>query len=248
MLTAKTRSPPSSCRGGGPQHQRPHGPGCGRVPLVGWSGQDLELVHRRGALTVCGAQTVGAGVAAADDDDALARRGDRRDGDVALLHLVRDRQVLHRLVDAGELTPRYRQVTPLRGAAGQHDCVELGSQFRGAHVDADVDVHPELGAFGLHLRHAPVDEALLHLELGDPVAKQSTDPVGTLEHHHGVAGPRELLGGSEPGGSRTDDRDLLAGLHRRDDRLDRTVGERPLDDLVLDLLDRHRRLVDAQHA
>ena len=38
--------------------------------------QQLELVHRRGALAVHRAEAVGAGVAAADDDDVLALGGD----------------------------------------------------------------------------------------------------------------------------------------------------------------------------
>ena len=48
-------------------------------------------------------------------------------------------------------------------------------------VDADLDAGAELDAFGLHLAHAPVDEALLHLEVGDAVAQQAADAVGLLE-------------------------------------------------------------------
>ena len=55
-------------------HQRPRRP-RGRVgPGVGRPRHDLELVDRRRALAVRGAEAVGAGVAAADDDDVLARR------------------------------------------------------------------------------------------------------------------------------------------------------------------------------
>ena len=49
-------------------------------------------------------------------------------------------------------------------------------------VDADVRAGAELGALGLHLREAPVEDALLHLELGDAVAQQAADAVGALEH------------------------------------------------------------------
>ena len=58
------------------------------APGVGRPGQDLELVHRRRALAVHGAEAVGTGVATTDDHDVLARRGDRRLGEVALLHPV----------------------------------------------------------------------------------------------------------------------------------------------------------------
>ena len=46
----------------------------------------------------------------------------------------------------------------------------------------DVGVGAELGALGLHLLEAPLEVALLHLELGDAVAQQSADAVGALEH------------------------------------------------------------------
>src|SRR3546814_5913420 len=61
--------------------------------------------------------------------------------------------------------------------------------------DTHVGVDAELGALGLHLGQAPVDVALLHLELGDAVAQEATDAVGPLEHDDVVPGSRELLGG-----------------------------------------------------
>ena len=56
------------------EHERPGRPRGGVGPGVGRPGHDLELVDRRRALAVRGAEAVGAGVAAADDDDVLARR------------------------------------------------------------------------------------------------------------------------------------------------------------------------------
>ena len=46
--------------------------GCVGARVSGGRGQDLELVDRRRALAVHGAEAVGAGVAAADDHDVLA--------------------------------------------------------------------------------------------------------------------------------------------------------------------------------
>ena len=48
-------------------------------------------------------------------------------------------------------------------------------------------------ALGPHLVEAPVERALLHLELGDPVAEEPADPVGALEHGDLVPGAAELL-------------------------------------------------------
>ena len=73
MLTLKTRSPPSSCADDVRKIRRPLRPRVASAPVVGRPGQDLELVDRRRALAVRGAEAVGAGVAAADDHDVLAR-------------------------------------------------------------------------------------------------------------------------------------------------------------------------------
>ena len=54
------------------QDERPQRPRVVGRAVAGGLGHDLELVHRRGALTVRRAQAVGPGVAAADDDDPFA--------------------------------------------------------------------------------------------------------------------------------------------------------------------------------
>ena len=175
-------------------------------------------MHRRGALPVRGAEAVGAGVAAADDDHLLARRGDRRLGQVALLHAVGPGQVLHRLVDPAEFATGNREIARRGGAAGQHDGVVAAAQLVDAEVDADVHAGAEVGAFGPHLVEALVEMALLHLELGDAVAEQPADPIGPLVDDHLVAGARELLRGGQTGRARADDRDALAGADRRRQR------------------------------
>ena len=163
---------------------------------------DLELVHAGRTLPVHGAQAVGAGVAAADDDDLLALGGDRRlpvvaEHVVALLHPVGPRQVLHRLVDAVQLAAGNRQIARSGRAAGQHHRVELGAQLLGGDVDADVDAGAELGALGPHLVQAPVEVALFHLEFRDAVAQQPADAVVALEHRH-ACGRRGSAAGRRP--------------------------------------------------
>ena len=100
----------------------------------------------------------------------------------------------------------------------------------------------------VHLRDALIEVALLHLELGDAVAQQAADAIGALVDDHRVAGARELLRGREPGRTGADDGDALAreplGVQRREP----AFLPRAVDDLDLDLLDRDRRLVDAEHA
>ncbi|GAA3068218.1 hypothetical protein GCM10020000_60740 [Streptomyces olivoverticillatus] len=151
-----------------------------------------------------GAHTVGAGVAAADDDDVLALGGDRGDRQVALLHLVGHGQVLHGEVDALELTAGHRQVAGGGGAGGDDDGVVALAQLGRVDIAADLHLGTELGTLRAHLLDAAVDVPLLHLELGDAVAQQPADAVGALVDGDGVPGPGQLLGGGEarPGRSR----------------------------------------------
>ena len=207
-------------------------------------------MNRLRALAVHGAETVGAGVAAADDDDVLAlRRDELLVGDrIALAAPVLECQVLHGKVNAPELAAGHRQIARPARAAGQDDRVEVPAQVPDGHVDADVRVGPEDDAILLHHSKPPVDEPLLHLELGNAVAQQAADPVVALEHGHRVAGAVQLLGGGETRRPRAHHRDALARAGRGRLGTDPAFVERALDDRQLDALDRHRVVVDPEHA
>ena len=62
---------PLLVRGAGPEDVRPLRPGVVGLAVLGRLGVDLELVDAPGPLAVDRPQAVGAGVAAADDDDVL---------------------------------------------------------------------------------------------------------------------------------------------------------------------------------
>ena len=115
-----------------------------------------------------------------------------------------------------QLAPGDRQVAPRRRPARHHDGVGGGQQDVDVDAVADGGVGAELGPLGLHLGEAPLEVALLHLELGDAVAQQAADAVGPLEHDDVVAGPRQLLGDGQPGRPGADDGHPLAGLDARD--------------------------------
>ena len=142
--------------------------------------------------------------------------------------------------------PGIGQVAPSCCSPRQHDGVVL-VELAHRDVAADVGVRAEHRALGLHLVDAALEEALLHLELGDAVAQQATDPVGALVDNDVVSRAGELLCGREPSGPRADDGHALARLHRRRNRHDPAFVPRAVDDGDLDLLDRHRILVDAEH-
>lgn len=136
---------------------------------------------------------------------------DRGDRQVTLLHLVGEREVLHREVDAAQLTAGDRQVAGDGGTGRDDDRVVAAAELGGVDVLADLHLRTELGAFQAHLLDAAVDVRLLHLELGDAVAQQATDAVRALVDGDGVVSPGQLLGGGESRRARADDRDGLAG-------------------------------------
>src|SRR5262245_11256917 len=197
---------------------------------------------------MAGAEAVSAGVAAADDHDAFACRRDLVGDCVAFAALVGLREELHREMDSGQLASGDVQVARLFGAAGKEYRVEFPAQVFDRDIRADMRVGLELHPLGAHLLQAPVDEVLLHLEIGDTVAEESADTVGFLEDRDVVAGARELLGGGESGGSGADYGDTLAGLPLGGLGLHMAGFESAVDDGFLDALDADRRLVDAEHA
>ena len=212
------------------------------------SGHDLELCHRCRSLAVRGAEAVGAGVAAADDHHVLAGGGDAGLAEVAFLHLVGDRQVFHRLIDALQLAAGHGQIAPGGRAAREHHGVVGGAKHFDVDVVTDDGVGAKLGAFGLHLFDAAFDVLFFHLEFGDSVPQQPADAVGALKHHHVVAGAGQLLCGGEARRARADHCDAVAGAHAGHLRRHPTFAPCAVDDLDFDLLDGDGVLVDAQDA
>ena len=92
------------------------------------------------------------------------------------------------------------------------------------------------------------DLALVELHVGDAVHEQAAGRSARSKTVTRVAGLVELRGGAEPGRAGADDGDFLAGARRG------RFGRRPsllpaaVDDGALDVLDRDRRRVDAEHA
>jgi NAD(P)H-dependent glutamate synthase small subunit len=175
-------------------------------------------------------------------DEAIVRHG------VALVPTILERQVLHRVMDAVQLASRDRQIARRAGAAREHDGVEVALQIGHRHAGADVGVGLEHDAGFLHQLEPPVEDALLHLELGDAVAQQATDAIRAFEHRHRMPGPGQLLRGGQAGRPGAHHGDLLAGVLVGRQRHHPAVVEGVVDDLDFDLLDRHRILVDAEHA
>ena len=86
---------------------------------------------------------------------------------------------------------------------------------------------------------------LLHLEIWDAVAQQSTDSIIALKDGYGVTYSGELLSSCKACRTRSDDSNCLAGQAIRNAWFDEAVVERIVNDRNLNLLDGDRRLVDS---
>ena len=222
-------------------------PGCARV---GRARQQLELMHGARALSMDGAQAVGARVAAADDHHALAGGRDRliRRDVVALAAPVLLGQKLHGQVNASELPPGHVQIARGRRSTGEHDRIEFPLQRADRQIGADLDAGTEHDPFLFEDRQAPGEEPFLQFELWNAVAQQPSDAVIPLEDRDRVADTIEVVSRRQSGRAGPDDRDAFAGPVSRRARGDPAFLERALDDRQFDRLDRDRVAVDPEHA
>src|SRR3989337_2738533 len=114
------------------------------------------------------------------------------------------------------------------------------------HGDPNLHAGTENNALDLHLLDAPVDDASVEFEVGNPVAEQASDPVGLLEDRRRVAHARQLLSAGEPRGPRSDDGDALAGAARRALRTDPAFAPRAIGNLAFHRFDGDWSLVDIE--
>ena len=125
VTTEKPRSQPSSCE----EEVRSFIGQCGQVErlvlALGGSARISSWVTEAAPWRFAVPMQSGAGVAAADDDDVLAGREDRRAVDrIARRRAILLDQIVHREMDAVELAARHRQVARLLGAAGEDEDVD----------------------------------------------------------------------------------------------------------------------------
>ena len=106
----------------------------------------------------------------------------------------------------------------------------------------------ENDALGGHLLDAPLNMALLELEVGNAVTEQASSLRVFLVDVDLVAGPRKLLRASQARWARTDNGDLLAGFVGGGLRLNPSFGEGAIDNRAFDRLDGHRRVLNVERA
>ena len=179
-----------------PKNYGPLGPRVVAGPLVRGFGQQFQLVHHFGALAVGGAQTVGSGVSATQDDHPFALGvyafigGDLFAGQ----HTVLLGKVIHGQMNSLQVPARNVQFPGLGGAAGQADRVEFRQQPVHREIGANVGVGQEGDPLLGHQVNAALDHVLFQLEFGDAQDKKTADIAVTLDDRHQVPSAVQLLG------------------------------------------------------
>ena len=103
-------------------------------------------------------------------------------------------------------------------------------------------------ALGLHLFNTAINVRLLHLEVGDAVAKQAAHTVIFFKHRHRMTHTRELLRGRQTSRTGANHGHFFTRLQAGDDRFDPALRPSFIDDGVLDRFDPHGVVVDVQGA
>ena len=204
----------------GAQLQGPQRPGSAGRALQGRHGHDLKLVDGLGLMAVAGAQAIRAGIAAADDYDALAGGANLIRNRVAGDHFILLRQELHGEIDALELAAGNVEVAWGFRAAGQQQGVKFLAQILRGNAAAHVSARLEADSLGHHLFQAPVEHALFQLEVGNAVAQQAADAVVFFKYGDVVPGAIQLLRGGQARRAGAHHGNALAGAGLGNLRLD----------------------------
>src|SRR5690606_29542147 len=175
----------------------PFGPGVVGGALGRGLGQDFDLGDGAAALAQGGADAVGAGIAAADDDDVAVFGVDRAGGGRAGEQgLGGGGEEVHGEVHAGVGAAFDGEVAGLGGAGADDDGVVVAAELRGVVGDADVGVADEGDAFLLHDLYPAKDYVFfVQFHVGDAIHEEAAGAVGAFEDGDGVAGGVELGGG-----------------------------------------------------
>ena len=198
-------------RGVGAQQERPVGPGALRAALARRGRAVCDLGHGDRALAQRVPEAVGTRVSATEHDHpepaaVQLRAFDLEAGDAA----VALREVLHREMHARKIRAGNGKFAVTLRAGREHERVMPLPHRRGGLVHSHRNPAAKLDALGFELGDAPVDHALLELEVGDAVAQQAAGAIVALVHGDGVPGARELLRRGQPGRPRPDHADAAA--------------------------------------
>src|SRR6185295_8642761 len=206
-------------------------------------------MHGDRFLPVGRSQAIGARVTTPDDHHPLTRGQNVKLGHerVTMATLILLRKEFHGLVNPFEFSSGHRQIAWLLSAARQNDGIELALQILDRQRFSYVRIGDKANPLFLHQLKAAVDDLLFQFEFRDAVAQQSTDAVGLFVHRDPMAAAVKLLSCGQPRRTRAHDRNFSSRTEFGWLRLDPAFRKSALNYVLLDILDRNWRLIDAQH-
>ncbi len=204
----------------------------------------VEAFDRPGALAHGGAHAIHRRVAAADHDDIPARGIERavveQGHRVAQPLAVAGGEKIERGNDIAETDAGGRDVARSVDAGRDEERVMARAQLGEARVAPDLELEMERDAALAQQSVAPLDHALLQLEVGNAVDEQTADAVVAVIDMDLVALAAKLFRRGKPARARAEDADRLPELARRPRRAHPAAREGILGDEFLDRPDGDR--------
>ena len=163
------------------------------------------------------AETIGAGIAAANDHHALTHRDDffGVSETVARAAFVLLRQIIHGEMDALQFVSRDFQ---RRGAFSAPTASNTASKSfincSPVGFTPTVNIGPEFDTFAMELLQPAVHHSLFQLEIRNPIAQQSANAVVLFKHHDLMPDAIQLLRRCQTRRSGSNNRYFLAGARR----------------------------------
>ena len=177
----------------------------GAVFLLGWARHQFDLRHAGSAVTVRRANAIRPCIAAANHQHVFALGRDQIF--FAAMHFfVLRNQKFQREMHAIKIAARHRKVARVLRTACKDNRIKLFFQLCGRDGFFCVIDHAlgqcalghhhasdKLDTFGSHLRHTPIDQAFVQLEVRNAIAQQAANTIILFKHGYIVADTRELL-------------------------------------------------------
>ena len=122
-----------------------------------------------------------------------------------------------------------------------------GAQFARVHRTAHINADFKSDALGPEQVHPPVHHILFKLHVRDAIHEKPANPVCPLIHSNRMASLIELVRGCKAGGATADNRDTSSCTNSRWCNRYPALFKSPVNNCVLDVLDRDRRFMDAEN-
>ncbi|MCY1171583.1 hypothetical protein D9M73_116970 [compost metagenome] len=206
----------------------------------------IEALYRRRILADRGAHAVHRGIAAANDDDMLARRieatiVERRHG-IAEILAVGGGEESERVDDALLVhARRLDRARAVHAGRNQHRIMTL-AQFVERGITANLEIFVEDDAARLQPIDPAHDDGLFQLEAGDAIGQQPACTIVTIIDVYVIAARAQIFGGAEACGACADHADRLAARRAGHERLDPAFFPGGIGDELFDRSDRHRAM------